>query len=131
MIPALALALTLIAGTPLPEVVKVVPPSADVPPSVAVFSGTWTGKWNETLDHTLVVERIEGRTATLIYSWGDSSQGGRGGYSRVSGEIDEKGALRAILRSGADVTYRYSGDGRLFAEYYRDGRKSRAILKRN
>jgi hypothetical protein len=117
MIRAAVLLLAFAAGgaaaqvTPLPKNLKIVAP--------------------DKRDHTLVVERIEGTEVRFICSLGPGirmSQGG--GFQRVIGTIDEKGALRGTLRSGAEVIYRWSGGDKLLAEYSRAGQSDRAILVR-
>ena len=57
-------------GVPLPNDVKVIPPSSDAPRQAAAFSGKWVGAWDIKLDHVLVVERIEGNKAHVLYAWG-------------------------------------------------------------
>lgn len=58
--------------TPLPDDIKIVPPSASVPAKLAKFVGRWgPSKWDGKLCHNLVVEEVtaDGK-ARLIYSWG-------------------------------------------------------------
>ena len=63
-------------GVPLPKDVKVVPPSATIPRQAAAFSGKWMGTWDIKLDHVLVVERIEGNRAQILYAWGSVEEWG-------------------------------------------------------
>jgi hypothetical protein len=51
------------ADTPLPPDVAVIVPGPEPPKEAAAFSGKW-------MDHTLVVEKVEGRDVTAIYSTG-------------------------------------------------------------
>jgi cytosine/adenosine deaminase-related metal-dependent hydrolase len=76
---------------PLPDDVNVIDPAADVPRGVAAFSGKWAGQWGQTLDHVLVVEKIDGRNVTFIYSWGvaPASNITRPGVERVTGTVDD------------------------------------------
>src|SRR5436190_18012582 len=55
-------------ATPLPADLAIVQPGPDVSPAAAAFSGVWVGKWAGKSDHTLVVERMEGRRAFLVYA---------------------------------------------------------------
>jgi len=135
---AFVLFLSFLAGTafaqetPLPKNLKIVPPADEVPGSVRAYSGKWVGKWSsDNRDHTLVVERIEGNDVRFIYSLGPGIRlSQKGGFERVAGHIDEKGALRGKLRSGAEVVYRWTGGDKLLAEYSRQGVSARAILLR-
>jgi Amidohydrolase family len=118
---------------PLPHDVSVVEPESDVPPGIAAFSGQWTGRWADTLDHVLVVEKIEGHTVTFIYSWGIAVAWNitKPGFRRVTGRVDESGVLRGTLRNGAKVAYRLSpAQQSLAGEYVRGGRTTRGSFKR-
>jgi Amidohydrolase family len=110
---------------PTPQDVTMVAPAVDVPSGVAAFSGTWAGQWGHTLDHVLVVEKIEGRNVTFIYSWGVAPAWNltRPGFVRVTGSVDEGGILRGTLSNGAAVAYRLSQDQQALAgEYVLRGR---------
>jgi len=58
--------------TPLPDDVKIVPPSSSVPANLAKFSGQWgPAKWDDKLCHNLIVEEIDAYgNARVVYSWG-------------------------------------------------------------
>jgi len=119
--------------TPLPDELMIYPPGPDVPAALAAFSGAWVGKWGDDLDHTLVVERINGSKVTALYSWGVSASGRAPqtpGFSRNHGVIDEHGVLRFQLRSGARVTYRLTGESRLFGEWSMGGRPLNATMEK-
>ncbi len=105
----------------------VIPPSADIPEDVAALSGIWTGQWlgqdtvrgtGASLDHTLVVEKIEktGSTylATVIYSTGlQPKWGARPGMTRLTAtiEIDRKLRVTGLGGGAAVATYQLSPDG--------------------
>ena len=121
------------ASTPLPTSVKVVPPAADVPPSVAAYSGIWVGQWKDGPEHTLVVEQIEGRNVKLVYSWGVGPRGRnpqKPGYVRADGAIDDEGVLRTVLPTGAHVAYRHSGDQRLSGQWQDRTRVFQTVLQK-
>ena len=65
---------------PMPPDLRVVPPPTSVPRENAKFSGRWVGKWDDALDHILVVElEIQNDPATeviAVYSWGGSGRSG-------------------------------------------------------
>jgi hypothetical protein len=126
---------------PMPPDLRVVPPPAGVPPEHARFSGRWVGKWDDQLDHVLIVElEVPAGAITeviAVYSWGSGSLGvGLPGWSRVRGRI-ESGALRLELtRVQATALYTIQPDGTLVAEYWRGdhvtarGRLTRAPRER-
>lgn len=126
---------------PMPPDLRVVPPPAGVPAEHARFSGGWVGKWDEQLDHVLIVElEVPAGPSTevvAVYSWGAGSLGvGLPGWSRVRGRI-ENGALRLELtRVQATAVYTMQPDGTLVAEYWRGdhitahGRLTRAPRER-
>ena len=101
----------------------VTPPSSDISSEVAAFSGVFIGKWGRLgqLDGGLAVERIEGRTAHIFYSWGVYFPWYiyAPGYSRVVGDVDTRGVLRfGIPGRGIKVALRPIHGGRmLFGEY--------------
>jgi hypothetical protein len=124
--------------TPLPRNVKIVAPGADVPAAIATYSGVWGGSWagRRALDHTLVVERIEGRTVSFIYSV-DPAQSGNNtgrGWRRVKGTVGDDGVLHATMEGSAatvNVSYKLSADGtKLLGERSRDGRITKGTFVR-
>lgn len=62
----------LAADVALPTDVTITPPSPDLKPEIAAFSGRWMGVWAGTLDAALVVEKIDARSARVVYAWGDA-----------------------------------------------------------
>lgn len=60
------------AQVPLPSDLSVQPPSADVLPEYAAFSGAWgNGAWYGSIPTALIVERVdEDGTARVIYARG-------------------------------------------------------------
>ena len=118
-------------GTPLPDDLALMQPAPDVPSALAAFVGVWAGQWLNGPDHTLVVEKIEGRKARVVYSYGVVPGGGEAGFGRVDADLTESGALRASLRNGAVVVYRISPDGRSLAgEWLRQGRAFAGTFQR-
>jgi len=113
-----------VALVPLPDDVTIVVPAIDVPPAMAAFSGRGVGQWGHTLDHVLVVEKIDGQTVTFIYSWGVAQAWNirTVGFERVHGTVGEDGVLRGTLSNGAEVAYTLSQDQQtLSGEYVLSG----------
>jgi hypothetical protein len=125
--------------TPLPAADGVIAPSADVPPAIAAFSGTWVGQWSAgevIMEHTLVVERIEktrdGFKVQILFSHGDQPHWGYddAGYLRTDGSIGTDGTLR--LRpspNGARITYVMRRHGELAGELRLGGLTSYGTLR--
>ena len=115
-------------GVPLPEEIVVTRPDPNVNPDYAPFSGTWTGAWGgNKLDHVLVVEKIEGNKAHVIYAWGTYPNWG----------IFESGWVRRVAEFGGDglevkdlgpnhATYNFDKDGTLRG-WYRGPRANTTI----
>ena len=121
------------AQSPLPGDVTIVPPAPDVPPAIAAFSGRWAGQWGHTLDHVLVVEKIDGRSVIFIYSWGVAPAWNitTSGFQHVHGTVGEDGVLRGTLGNGAEVAYTLSQDQQtLSGEYVLGGRTTRGRFTR-
>ena len=121
------------SSTPMPLDLKVVPPGEGVPKAAAAFSGTWVGLWGNQLDHTLVVEKIEGATAQIVYSWGTASAWNirNPGFVRVKATINEDNILQATLDNGAEVAYKLSRDQQsLSGQYILRGRPTLGTFTR-
>jgi len=82
-------------STPLPLDLKITPPDAQVSKTNAALSGTWVGFWGGALAHTLVVERIDGSSASVVYSWGVQPSWGiqKPGFVRAKATISPEGLL--------------------------------------
>lgn len=112
--------------TPLPDDMQIVKPTELVGTDVARFSGMWgEGKWNGSLCHTLVVERINhgknpgSATAVVVYSHGRSARVQIPAYVRVNNAKIENGKLSFFLPwgAGSNVSYELKGDS-LSGTYY-------------
>jgi hypothetical protein len=88
------------------------------PRATSGFAGTWVGLWGPRLDHTLVVQSIEGTTADLIYSWGSDPQVGISpGFSRRKGMINGDTLRFVSPENGAEVIYKLVGPDTLVGQY--------------
>ena len=111
---------------PMPPDLRVVAPPAGVPREHARYSGRWVGKWDEQLEHVLVVElqvptTDQATEVVAVYSWGASSELGVGapGWLRVRGRIQDGAMWLELTRVQATVTYSLQADGTLLGEYRR------------
>jgi hypothetical protein len=124
-------------ATPLPKNTKVVAPAADAPAAVAAYSGAWAGTWKGGRAHTLVVERIEGRSVSFIYSFdpAETRNSAARGWRRVEGNIGDDGVLRATMEGSggtAKVSYKLSADrSKLLGEYSANGRTRTGTFARH
>ncbi len=82
----------------------------------------WQGKWGNTLDHILIVERIEGRTISYVYSYGTSASVYSAGFRRGTGTVDEGGTLRITTNNGTEISYQPAKDGQSLRGDYQQGR---------
>ncbi|NOZ69776.1 MAG: hypothetical protein GXP46_11170 [Deferribacteres bacterium] len=64
------------AKPPLPAVINIIPPSPDLPPEIAAFSGVWEGKWGAVQDTVIVIEKIDAKTAEVLISFGEAERTG-------------------------------------------------------
>lgn len=127
------------ASPPLPSDLVIVPPTSDVPPDTAKFSGKWAGgKWDGKLENILVVETIvPSGDAMVVYAWEDYKPWKlTRRWIRVRGKIAE-GKLKATFwkwqnqrKVEATVEYWLNPDGSLSGRYERSGRSSSITLYR-
>ena len=85
--------------------------------------------WDYTLEHVLVVERIENDEATIIYAFGDAPTWRiyGGGFYRVKGTFKNR-VLVIKLPRPATVTYNMRPDGKISAKYEWQGGTSWATM---
>jgi len=121
---------------PLPADLAIVAPDSSVPPDVRALSGKWSGKWRglaggQQQETLLVVEKIAGTEAAVVYSQGDHSRF-RSLYHRTTAKV-EPGVLTfsIALKDGPAVyTYRLQPDGSLDAKMEYRGFNAVSTLKR-
>lgn len=114
---------------PLPDDVRLVPPTSDVPAEIARFAGAWSGGWTdpkgiEAQCQMLVVEEVFANGyARSIYSVGASANLGSGvpGVWRVTGRIED-GVLRFTLPVPGGGRLAYRIDSNQLSATYNDGR---------
>ena len=138
-----AVACLLIAGcanqpssAPLPADLAIVNPDASVPADIRGSSGMWAGKWRglaggQQQDTMLVVERIAGNEASVVYSQGAHVRF-RSLHLRATAKV-ENGVLTfsVPLKDGPAVySYNLQGDGSLDAKMEYRGFKAVSTLKR-
>lgn len=119
-------------NVPLPSDVRLTPPADALPADVRTFAGKWTGSWDGTLDHVLIVEEIASpKKITAIYAWGTAPNWNinKPGFTRVRGKI-VGGKLEIRLRNGAAVTYAQTSPDELRGEYELSGTINQGTFKR-
>ena len=94
---------------PLPATLNIVPPSPDVPPEIAAFSGKWEGKWWGFQDAILVVEKIDSKEAELILSYG-LAQGFEPRYSYRTAEVANGPVLKCTAPNGDQLIFKIEQD---------------------
>jgi len=102
----------------IPSDATVVPPTPDVSPDKARWSGKWSG-WvcrNQVCDTKLVVEKVTAEGATIIYAFASARQNPFNARLEATFVGDE---LRATLRNGASLAYRMREDGNIEFMWWR------------
>lgn len=116
----------------LPGNVTIVQPGESISPDMRQFSGKWYGVWDDTLEHILVVEEVNGQDdVQIIYGYGTAPSWNisTGEWFRIRAKFDAN-TLKGTLGNGAVVAYKFQRDGTLSATFERKGRISRAVLKK-
>ncbi|MCA8909176.1 MAG: hypothetical protein KDA64_14995 [Rhodospirillaceae bacterium] len=103
-------------AAPLPDNVAIIPPAEDVAPEFAAYSGTWRGRWGDSLDSYLVVEVVEPPSAEVIYSVGTNAVIRNSEWDRYSGEFED-GQLVVRFNPGIAATFRHTDSDTLAAVY--------------
>jgi len=101
-------------GVPLPRVLRIVPPGANVPPAHAAFAGKWLGTWAgpaATGAHILIVEEItpaaDGRSR-VVAVWAYTSPSAGRVWERITGTL---AADLQFMFEGGSYTYKMVADG--------------------
>ena len=102
-------------SVPIPNDFKITPPDSSLPKELANFSGNWKGVWHNlsdsgSLDAVLIIEKIEGKSAVVVYCWGDSSEWRvKNGWRRYTADINKKGGKDTLsFGSGSGVKFEFS-----------------------
>jgi len=97
--------------TPLPEGMTLRAPGAGVPARVRAFYGVWTGKFENGVLCTTVIESIGHAGGMVIHSWGPSPGNFKAGFARARGQFE-----RGVLHTKGDrrkLDYRLVGSDSL------------------
>ena len=99
-------------GIPLPADLNIQPPDPSVPEEIAALSGAWFGAYSVWRDYLIIVEKIEGTRAEVVYAHGPNHIfPDRNGWSRQSIDIGH-GTLDLAFSWGT-LTGRLEDDGTL------------------
>jgi hypothetical protein len=119
-------------GIPMPPDAEIVPPDASVSSALGAFSGQWIGTWTNKVNHGLVVERVSGEYARVIYALSDHpARLYKRHFIRAEGafERNERTLVVALPRP-AKVTYTMRQDGKIDALYERPDDSQVAVMTR-
>jgi hypothetical protein len=109
-------------------------PADTAPADVRALSGKWRGTWINArgqVEHTLIVERINGSTATVVYATGEPTGNLNfpPAWRRVQ-VIVGPGTLDYQFPNGATINYKLQSDGTLAGTYTSQGFRTTAKLTR-
>ena len=108
----------------LPEDSQISTPGADVPDSLARFSGKWFGVSDGVLDHLLAIENISaGGEVEAIYAWGVAYQWGinNPGWTRYKGTFQGSKLVLTAPDNMLTISYEIKSDGSMDSWYKRPG----------
>ena len=94
---------------PLPATLNIVPPSPDLSPEIAAFSGIWEGQWRGFQDTILVVEKIDNNKAEVILSYG-MTEGFEARYFYKTAEVSDGPVIRWTDPSGDQMIFKIDKD---------------------
>ena len=106
------------SDVPLPIDIQIVPPDDRIAPERVSFLGVWAGVWVGSLNHVLVVEKIETDEARVIYALGPGNDRGYAYFVRDTAQFvnRELKVVRPASEGGWTVTYRLNADHTLAAK---------------
>ena len=115
---------------PMPGDLHVVRINEKIPSKEQSFVGQWgPSAWDGKLEHVLVVERVEGNEATVVYSFGSMPEANiTPNWFRVKGVIEGTTLTLPSFPNGARAGYRMNTDGSLAGTYDLNGRVSTVTL---
>lgn len=93
---------------PLPEGLNIVPPSQDISPELAAFSGSWKGTMSSGMEIILVVEKIDAKKADVIISFAPAYEF-KGFYQYHEAEILDDSSIR-VATSDMTITFKMNKD---------------------
>lgn len=109
----------------VPADIVITPPSGDTPQEHAKFSGIWYATWYGVrtrammTDHAVVVESINGDTATVTYVLGAEPQWQISAMRiTLQGSFLSDGSLKLSFPSGASAVYSMDKKGRLTGTFF-------------
>ena len=95
---------------PLPEAFQVAAPGADTADGPSSWSGAFEGTWEGDRESRLVIERLDGPRAHIVYTWGElPGTNSPGGFTRFAATLLDDGTIRWGSDSGRFV-FRQEGD---------------------
>ena len=121
---------------PLPKDIIIVAPNQGVAENLASFSGKWQGEWygNRTntlmFEQLLIVEKITGDTATVVYSWIPRWGNNTPSWIRLDASLKSDGTLVVVFPSGRTATYKMDKKGNLSATLHDSQGINNGILKK-
>jgi len=94
---------------PLPEVMNIIPPSQNLSPELAAFSGSWKGTMSNGIEIILVVEKIDAQKADVIISFAPTYEF-KGFYQYHEAEILDDSSIRIAATLDRTITFKMNKD---------------------
>lgn len=116
-------------NTPLPEAFKVAAPGAGPAEQPSGWWGAYEGTWEGDRESRLVIERLDGQKAHIVYAWGElAATGSPGGFSRFAVTLRDDGAIQWGPDAGRFI-FRQEGDA-ILGELTRPSNVFRVTMRR-
>jgi len=98
-------------------VIALAPPAFAVDPGSEAFLGTWAGRWDDRVNTTLVVEKIEGTKALVTYRRDGVPRMGLAVIDvKATGQFLDNKTLKVTIPGRGPITYVLTPAGSLAAE---------------
>jgi hypothetical protein len=115
--------------TPLPDGFGIASPVGEPSQASAAWFGAYEGVWDGDLPSRLIIERIDGARAHIVYTWGNEPTGTqRSGFTRFAATVHEDGSIQ-WGPDGSRFVFRLEGDAAL-GELTRQSQIFRVTMQR-
>lgn len=104
-----------VKDVPIPAMVQITKPGVEIPPEMRVLIGPWSGKWDNSLPHVLIIKKIASPEEVSV----DYCLKGRKTCESITGKFKDGKVLTFSLQSGSVLEYWMNPMGKLEGKYQR------------